>query len=198
MKQQRLSEPISFAVAAIVAIGTVVLAMQFPRAEEAHSGPGSFPLFLGIVMAGLAVCGIIQALRKIPRLGPSSSSATPRLGSRLPFPSVTATTRVALLASLRLSPQESDSYNAINVRANLLMSREKRMFFLTAATALYLLLMPLSGFISATAIFCMGTLMILGYRNPVRALAAGFIAAFVLYGIFGLLMNVVLPKGWIG
>jgi hypothetical protein len=44
----------------------------------------------------------------------------------------------------------------------------------------------------------MAVLVIQGYRNPVRALAAGFIAAFALYGIFGLLMNVVLPKGWIG
>jgi len=73
-----------------------------------------------------------------------------------------------------------------------------RMTLLTGAIVLYLLFMPILGFISTTALMCAGTLYILGYRNFARALATGFIAAFTLYGIFGVIMNVVLPKGWIG
>lgn len=72
------------------------------------------------------------------------------------------------------------------------------MLLLASATALYLMLMPVLGFITGTTMLCMGVLVIHGYCNPVRALAAGFVAAFTLYGVFGLLMNVVLPKGWIG
>jgi len=152
MKTRRLSEPISFAVAAIIAIGTGALALQFPRAPEAHSGPGSFPIFLGIVLAGLALCGLVQSIRKGGPQANAESDPEPRF----------------------------------------------HMLLLVGATALYLLLMPLLGFITGTTLLCTGVLIILGYRNPVRALAAGFITAFALYGIFGLLMNVVLPKGWIG
>ncbi|MDA3926764.1 MAG: tripartite tricarboxylate transporter TctB family protein [Kiritimatiellae bacterium] len=149
MKTHKISELISFAVAAIIAIGAVALALRFPHAPDAHSGPGSFPLFLGVVLAALSVCGIIQSFRK-------RKQETPKCGNQL------------------------------------------HMLLLGVTTALYLLLMPLLGFITATTLLCMAVLMIHGYRNPVRAMAAGFIAAFTLYGIFGLLMNVVLPKGWIG
>ena len=167
MNKHRHTELISFAIAAMIAIGTMVLAQQFPRADDAPSGPGSFPLFLGAVLAGLSLCGVVLSLRE----GCSpSSSGHPEAG-----PPIRATT---------------ESLTKCSPRINILL--------LAVATALYLLLMPLLGFISATALLCMGALMILGYRNPVRALAAGFIAAFALYGIFGILMNVVLPKGWIG
>lgn len=152
MKQKRLSESISFAVAAIIASGTIALALQFPHAQDAPSGPDSFPIFLGIVLAGLAVCGMIQSLKK--------------------------------------TKQDIEDESAKSNRMSMLL--------LAGATALYLLLMPLLGFISGTALLCMAVLMTLGYRNPARALAAGFIAAFALYGLFGLLMNVVLPKGWLG
>lgn len=149
MKTRIHTEIISYALAAIIAIGAVAMALRFPRAPEAHSGPGSFPVFLGVVLAGLSVCGMIQSLRKG-------------------------------------KPETSKCSN------------RSHMLLLGSATALYLLLMPLLGFITATTLLCMAVLMIHGYHNPVRALAAGFIAAFTLYGIFGLLMNVVLPKGWIG
>jgi cytochrome b561 len=152
MKKRILAEPSAFALALLTAMGAVALAMQFPRAPEAHSGPGSFPVFLGIVLAVLALCGLVQSLRK------------------------GAPEKVAVTDPAARS----------------------HMLLLGGATVLYLLLMPLLGFISATTLLCMAVLVIQGYRNPVRALAAGFIAAFALYGIFGLLMNVVLPKGWIG
>ncbi len=152
MKPRTIAEPLSFALALLTAIGAVALALGFPRTPDAHSGPGSFPIFLGVVLIGLALCGLIQSIRK---------GAT----------------------------QQEKSEESAN---------RSHMLLLGGTTALYLLLMPLLGFITGTTLLCMAVLIIHGYRNPVRALAAGFIAAFALYGIFGLLMNVVLPKGWIG
>jgi putative tricarboxylic transport membrane protein len=73
-----------------------------------------------------------------------------------------------------------------------------RLLVLGGLTAGYLLALPLFGFISATALFCAFVLAFLGYRHPVRVLAIGFVFAFALYGVFELLMNVTLPKGWIG
>ncbi len=73
-----------------------------------------------------------------------------------------------------------------------------RLPLLTLAIIFYLVFMPILGFISSTALMCAVTLWILGYRDAVRALAAGCIAAFALYGVFGVIMNVVLPRGWIG
>lgn len=73
-----------------------------------------------------------------------------------------------------------------------------RLLALAGLTAVYLLALPALGFISATALFCAWVLAALGYRRPVQALAAGFLFAFALYGVFGALMHVTLPKGWIG
>lgn len=74
----------------------------------------------------------------------------------------------------------------------------KRFFLLVGLGAAYLILMPMAGFISSSAVFCALALPVFGYRNGVRALAIGFVFVFLLYLIFGVLMNVVLPKGWIG
>jgi hypothetical protein len=157
----------AYTLALLAGISATALALRFPRAEGAHSGPGSFPLFLGAGMAMLSVCGMILALRE----GCSPSSrGHPEAG-----PPIGTTTGTQTRCSPRIT-----------------------MLMLAGTTALYLLLMPLLGFISATALFGMGVLTLLGYRNPARALAAGFIAAFTLYALFGVLMNVLLPKGWIG
>lgn len=149
MRTLKFSELTAFAVAAIIGISAIVVALGFPRVPGAHSGPGGFPLFLGVALTALAGRGIAQSLRK-----------------------------------------EKTESASRGDRSHILP--------LGIAAILYLLLMPLLGFITATTLLCAAALIIHGYRNPARALAAGFIAAFILYGIFGLLMNVVLPKGWIG
>lgn len=73
-----------------------------------------------------------------------------------------------------------------------------QLLLLTGLVAAYLIVMPFAGFISSSAALCALTMRALGYRNPVRALAFGFILAFMLYLVFGVLMQVSLPKGWIG
>ncbi|MFN2352258.1 MAG: tripartite tricarboxylate transporter TctB family protein [Kiritimatiellia bacterium] len=151
MKQRLYAEPLAFTLALLAGIGVVVMALRFPHLAEAHSGPGSFPLFLGALLVLLAGCGLGFSLKKQA----AQISVTEDPG-RL---------RLPLLGGL---------------------------------TALYLLFMPLIGFISGTTLLCAAALRVLGYRNAVRALAAGFIAAFALYAVFGILMNVALPKGWIG
>jgi len=74
----------------------------------------------------------------------------------------------------------------------------RRLLTLGALSVAYLLALPVLGFISATALFVACTLAALGYRKPAQALAAGFVLAFALYGVFERLMAVTLPKGWIG
>jgi hypothetical protein len=74
----------------------------------------------------------------------------------------------------------------------------RRLLTLGALSVAYLLALPVLGFISATALFVACTLAALGYRKPAQALAAGFVFAFTLYGVFERLMAVTLPKGWIG
>ena len=76
--------------------------------------------------------------------------------------------------------------------------RPSQSALLAGATALYLLLMPTLGFISATAVLGAGSLHVLGERDLARALAIGFLFAFALYGVFGILMNVALPQGVLG
>jgi putative tricarboxylic transport membrane protein len=153
MKRTIHAERISYGIVLLLSAGAFFLARQFPRAEEAHSGPGSFPLALSVVLGSLALAGLLHNGRQ---------SSVPEV-------------------SVPSSGEE---------RRNIL--------FLGGLTVGYLLLMPLLGFISSTALLCALSLMILGFRRPVQALASGFIAAFALYWIFGVLMNVALPKGWIG
>ena len=146
------AENVAYGLALLLSGGAFFVARQFPRAEGAHSGPESFPVFLAVALAGMALVGLIRAGRRCEPV----EAAQPEHGDR------------------------------------------KRFFLLGALSVIYLLIMPLLGFITSTALLCMGLLLALGYRNPVRALAAGFVAAFILYALFGVLMNVALPKGWIG
>ncbi len=74
----------------------------------------------------------------------------------------------------------------------------RRLLILGALTAGYLLWVPYIGFISGTALFFACAIAVLGYRRFSPALAVGFVFAFGLYWVFGILMNVSLPQGWIG
>lgn len=76
-------------------------------------------------------------------------------------------------------------------------AKNPRLLIQAGLVAAYLFAMPHVGFILSSAL--LGALMLVssGYRNYVRALAAGFAFAFLLYFIFGVLMNVLLPKGWV-
>lgn len=147
-----MAERIAYGVSLLLAVVAWFEARQFPRPQDAHSGPGSFPAVLSLVLFGLALAGLLGTWKAKP---PPASAAVP--------------------------PGEG-----------------RHLVLLAGATALYLLAMPWLGFVSATALLGMVALLVLGYRHPARALAAGFIAAFALYALFGVLMNVALPKGWIG
>lgn len=150
---RRMAKDISaFSLVLVAATGAVLTARQFPRLEGAHSGPGSFPLALGIVWAGLALAGLILAWRG--RLPPDGEVTVPE---ELP--------------------------------------RAARLLVLTAA---YLWLMPVVGFISATTLLFTVALWILGYRDVAPALACGFLYGYGLFWIFGVVMRVPLPTGWIG
>jgi putative tricarboxylic transport membrane protein len=73
-----------------------------------------------------------------------------------------------------------------------------RPWVLLALAAGYAAAMPWLGFISSSALFVVLALRALGYRHGWRAAALGLSAAFVVYGIFGVVMNVPLPEGLLG
>lgn len=62
----------------------------------------------------------------------------------------------------------------------------------------YAAAMPWLGFISSSALFVVLAMRTLGYRHGWRAAAIGLSAAFVVYGIFGVVMSVPLPEGFLG
>lgn len=73
-----------------------------------------------------------------------------------------------------------------------------RPWVLLALAAGYAAAMPWLGFISSSALFVVLATRVLGYGHGWRAAALGLSAAFVVYGIFGVVMNVPLPEGLLG
>lgn len=62
----------------------------------------------------------------------------------------------------------------------------------------YAAFMPQLGFLSATAIFLYLCLRLFGHRGGVHAWAFSLASAFILYAVFGMIMNVPLPQGVLG
>ena len=157
-----LSDHLAYAATLFVGLGTVVLAAGFPRPEDAHSGPGSFPLAVGCLMILVALAGWIVGWCQKPD-GDPAPATDPAAAETAEPPAKPAQT-----------------------------------WLLAGLTAVYLLVLPHLGFISATALLGAGSLVVLGERRLPQALAVGFLFGFALYGVFGLLMNVPLPEGVIG
>lgn len=63
------------------------------------------------------------------------------------------------------------------------------------ATALYALFLPLLGFLLSTVLFLVGALLLMGVRRPVYLVAVPIVLSVVLFGLFGLLLEVPLPYG---
>ena len=153
-----LHDHLAYAATLLLGLGTAALAAGYPKPDEAHSGPGSFPFALGCLMVLVALLGWTLAAR--------GASA--------------------------------DAGQADAEAAGAPPARPAQTWVLAGLTAAYLLLLPALGFISATALLGAAALRALGDRDWPRGLAIGFLFAFALYGLFGLLMNVPLPKGVIG
>lgn len=62
----------------------------------------------------------------------------------------------------------------------------------------YVFLLPVLGFISASALLFAAALRLFGYPNLVRAFALGLVLAFALHLVFARLMGVPLPAGHLG
>ena len=74
----------------------------------------------------------------------------------------------------------------------------RRMLTLLGLAVGYALLLPLLGFVSASALFVTVTIRFLGYRHLWRAGAVALSVAFVVFWLFSTLMKVPLPAGWLG
>lgn len=150
-----ISDHLAYGATLLVGLATAILAAGYPRSEDAHSGPGSFPFALGCLMVLVALVGWLA--------GGRSGAAAPEAAADDEAP-----------------------------------ARPAQTWTLAGLAAGYLLLMPLLGFISATALLGAAALRALGERDLARDLAIGFLFAFGLYTVFGIVMNVPLPKGVIG
>jgi hypothetical protein len=73
-----------------------------------------------------------------------------------------------------------------------------RPWALLAIAAGYAAALPWLGFISSSALFVVLALRALGYRHGWRSAALGLSAAFLVYGVFGVVMKVALPEGLLG
>ena len=73
-----------------------------------------------------------------------------------------------------------------------------RPWALMALALAYAVVMPWLGFISSSALFVGLALRTLGYGHGWRAAAIGLAAGFLVYLIFGVVMNVPLPEGLLG
>ncbi len=62
----------------------------------------------------------------------------------------------------------------------------------------YALIMPLMGFISTNTLFLYGSLRVFGHAGGIRAWAFAIAVSYILLFIFDYLMQVPLPKGWLG
>ncbi len=74
----------------------------------------------------------------------------------------------------------------------------RRMLALLGLAVAYALLLPLLGFVSASALFLVLTMRFLGYRHLWRAGAISLSVAFVVFWLFATVMKVPLPAGWLG
>jgi len=74
----------------------------------------------------------------------------------------------------------------------------RRMFVLLGLAVAYALLLPLLGFVSASALFLAVTILFLGYPHLWRAGALALSVAFAAFWLFSTVMKVPLPAGWLG
>ncbi len=69
---------------------------------------------------------------------------------------------------------------------------------LILALCAYALIMPWMGFISTTTFLLFGSLRLFGHAGGIRACAFAISVSYILLFIFDYLMQVPLPKGWLG
>ncbi len=74
----------------------------------------------------------------------------------------------------------------------------RRMAGLLGLTVIYAALMPLLGFVAASALFLTLAIRFLGYVHGWRTGAVALATAFVVFWLFAVVMKVPLPEGWIG
>jgi putative tricarboxylic transport membrane protein len=103
------------------------------------------------------------------------------------FPRILAVALGVLAVLLFLSPRE----------AKLLPERAGTfpMVGIVVATVLYALVLPLFGFLVSTALYLIGALLLMGVRRPVYLAVVPLALSVVLFGLFGLLLEVPLPYG---
>jgi hypothetical protein len=141
------------------------------------------------LLAGVAVIGLATLAIAVAWSFPSAGGAVPGPAA---FPIGMAVcwgvSGVALVASGARRATVAEPVARVGARP----------WALLAIAAGYAAALPWMGFISSSALFVILALRALGYRHGWRSAALGLSAAFLVYGVFGVVMKVALPEGLLG
>ena len=130
----------------------------------------------------------------------AQAAGLPKAAIRYPFV-VTCVAVIFIVWNLALSVvqfrrklrEEGDE----GVAVDLSFGMSGRKWIVVGVTILYLLLLPVVGYLVMTTLYIVGLCLLLGIRSPVIITFYTVILVGVLYGIFGMWLHVSLPTGFL-
>ena len=168
----------------LVALGGAVFASSFSYGillEENRVGPGFLPMLLGLLLVLLSGSQLVAALRS-SRPQPVSVIET-FAGSADAAPESSATS----------APQDDEP--GVDVLGRSHAFRVRQMRIVVAATFVTLLLVPYAGFLLAFGVLVLFIATVVEGRSWLSAVAITGAAVGIVYGVFGVFLNVPLPAG---
>lgn len=146
-------------------------------------GPNWFPIVMSVLLIAFALVIALQLVRKAARRTPASAeliAANDGSGTNMP----------------RVENARSAANPAAEVDADLLNPHEWfRVGRLVALLVIYVLAMPIVGFLISTTLFIMAMYLHLGVRQLLVPILVACGTSFAIYGIFALGLDVQLPIG---
>ena len=142
-------------------------------------------LVFSICMVVLSIVLAVQSFRY-----PSDSAFFPRVLSIL----LLLLSLLLLIRAFRQPPREVRT-GGIREHAFILMKSQPMLVF--GSTALYIVMIPVLGFLAITALFLFGSILFLNRRRPVLAAIYGICYAATIYFLFHTVLKVTLPSGWL-
>lgn len=128
------------------------------------------------------------------------AASLPRTAIRYPFV-VTCVAVVFIVWNLALSVvqfrRKLREEGEEGVAVNLFFGLTRLRWIVIGATLLYVLLIPVVGYVVTTTVYMAGLCLLLGIRKPVTVTLYTVILVGLLYAIFGLWLRVSLPAGFL-
>jgi hypothetical protein len=142
-------------------------------------------LVFSIFMVALSIALIVQSFRV-----PAESAFFPRVLSIL----LLSLSVLVLIRSLRQPPGEA---SAAGIRGNVFSLMKSPPILVFGSTVLYIVMVPVLGYLVSTAVFLFGSILFLYRRRPVLAAIYGICYAVAIYFLFHTVLGVTLPRGWL-